>query len=101
MDSPNNHSSITSKLLHRPGVAGSTNRLLSGENVKYINVLDYKDKEESRIRESKHLSTDADISTNTKKILLVRHNLQRFYTIYEQKFSNLKPFLSIAFPQGL
>ena len=26
--------------------------------------------------------------------------VRRFYTIYEQKFSNLRPFLVITFPQG-
>ena len=31
-------------------------------------------KKKSRIRETKNLSTDADSSTNTKKILLVRQN---------------------------
>ena len=25
---------------------------------------------------------------------------RRFYTLYEQKFSNLRPLLSITFPQG-
>ena len=63
----------------------------------------------SGIRETKHLSTNADTSTDTKKILLVKQNLAkkieikivwRFYTIYEQKFSNLRPCLSITFPQG-
>ena len=27
--------------------------------------------------------------------------MRRFYTLYEQKFSNLRPLLSINFPQGL
>ena len=60
-----------------------------------------------RIRETKHLPTNADISTDTKTILLVRPNLplktifaRQFYTIYEQKFSNLRQLLSITFPQG-
>ena len=52
--------------------------------------------------------TDADSSTDTTKILLVRqiHRktyfifARRFYTIYEQKFSNLRPLTSITFPQG-
>ena len=43
-----------------------------------------------------------------KKILLVRHNSQknylflarRFYTLYEQKFSNVRHLLSNTFPQG-
>ena len=60
----------------------------------------------SRIRETKHLLTDADSSTDTKKSLLVRQNspkkklifARRFYTLYEQKFSNLRPFLSTTFP---
>ena len=41
------------------------------------------------------------------KILLVRQNLlkkkknaRRFYTLYEQKYLNLRPLLSISFPQG-
>ena len=62
-----------------------------------------------RIRETKNLSTDADSSTDTK-ILLVRQNLpkkkplffaQKFYTLYEQKLSNLRPLLSLTFPQGV
>ena len=60
------------------------------------------------IRETKHLSTNADISTDTKKRnLLVRQNLpkktifeQQIYTPYKQKFSNLRPFLYATFPQG-
>ena len=47
-------------------------------------------------------------NTDTKKILLLRQTLPkkllffslRFDTLYEQKFSNLKPLLSITFPQG-
>ena len=58
--------------------------------------------------ETKHLSTNADSSTATKKILLIRQNLpknkkgflRQFYTLYKKKFSNLKPLLSITFPQG-
>ena len=55
------------------------------------------------------MSTDAESSTNAKKILLVGQNLPKktiffalqFYTIYEKKkFSNLRPFLFITFPQG-
>ena len=53
-----------------------------------------------RKRETKNLSTDADSSTVTNKILLVRQNLRRFYTFYKQKFLNLRPLLSITFPQG-
>ena len=58
--------------------------------------------QKSRIRETKNLSIDADSSTNTKKILLLRQNSprRRFYTLYEQKFSNLRRLLSITFPQG-
>ena len=64
--------------------------------------------EKSRIQETKNLSTDADSSTDTEKILLVRQNLQKnyfffalqFYTLYEKKFSNLRQLLSITFPQG-
>ena len=50
--------------------------------------------------ETKHLLTDADSSTNTKKILLVRQNLRQFYTLYKHKVSNLRPLLSITFLQG-
>ena len=65
--------------------------------------------EKSRIREIKHLWTDADSSTDAKKIRLERQNLlvkkqekkwRQFYTLYKQKFSNLRPLLSITFPQG-
>ena len=57
----------------------------------------YKILKEIRIRETKNLSTNADSSTYTKKILLVRKNLPnnnlflcgKFYTLYEQKLSNL------------
>ena len=66
--------------------------------------IDFK---KSRIRETKHRSTDADSITNTKKILLVRQNSpkqnffgRRFYTLYKQKFSKLRPILSLTFPQG-
>ena len=58
----------------------------------------------SRIRETKHLSTDADSSTDTKKILLLRQKSSKikkkiawqFYTLYEQKYSNPKPLLSTS-----
>ena len=52
---------------------------------------------------------NADSSTNTKKILLVRQNLPKkihfffawqLYTNYEQKFANLRPPLFLTFPQG-
>ena len=66
----------------------------------------YKEKK-SRIQETKNLLTDADSSTNTKKKLLVGQKspkkntffARRFYTLYEQKFSNLRPLHSITFPQ--
>ena len=65
--------------------------------------------EKSRIRETKHLSTNADSSTHTKKILLARlispkkkklFFVQRVFTLNKQKFSNLRLLLSITFPQG-
>ena len=53
----------------------------------------------------KHLSTDADSSTDTKKILLVRQNSKKKkikkYTLYKKKFSNLRPLLFITFLQEL
>ena len=60
------------------------------------------------IRETKHLSTNAESITDTKKTLLVRQNspksffknARRFYTLYKQKFSNLGPLLSITFLKG-
>ena len=59
------------------------------------------------ILKTKNFGTDADSSTNTKKILLVWQNsskiiffAQRFYTLHEQTYSNLRPPLSISFPQG-
>ena len=62
----------------------------------------------SRIRETKHLSTDADSRTDTKKIMLVGQNLSKsklflrgdFTPFMRKKYSNLRPFLSIIFPQG-
>ena len=55
----------------------------------------------SWIREKKHLLTDADSSTDPKKNPASKAKFMRqFYTIYEQKFSNLSPLLSITFPQG-
>ena len=54
-----------------------------------------------------HLSTNADSSTDTKNptskakfAKKVHFFAQQFYTIYEQKFSNLRPPLYITFPQG-
>ena len=63
--------------------------------------------QKSRIRETKNLSTDANISTDTKKILLVwqirlKSNFfcAAIYTLYELEVSNLIPFHSMTFPQG-
>ena len=48
-----------------------------------------------------HLSTDADSSTNTKIVLLVRQNLQK-KTFLRVKIlhSNLRPLISITFQKG-
>ena len=35
-----------------------------------------------------------------KKIRKIFFSPRQFYTLYEQKFSNLRPLLSITFPQG-
>ena len=59
--------------------------------------------------ETKHPSTNADSSIDTKKILLVRQKLLKnflallFYTLQKQKFFflYLRPPLSITFPQGV
>ena len=64
----------------------------------------------SRIREKKHLSTDADSSTDAiggwtkaksakkkKKLFFAR----RFKTTSKQKCYNVRPLLSITFPQEL
>ena len=64
--------------------------------------------EKSRIRETKHLLTDAESSTITKqnpasKSKFIKNQTfvaRRFYTIFEQKYSNLKQLLPITFPQG-
>ena len=47
------------------------------------------------------------VFSNTKKIWLVRQNSSKikffawqFYTLHEQKYSNLRPLPSINFPQG-
>ena len=60
----------------------------------------------SHLRETKHLLTDADGSTNTRnpasKAKFAKKQtffVRQFYTIYKQKFSNLRPLLSITFPQ--
>ena len=59
--------------------------------------------------ETKHLLTNANSSTYTKKILLVRQNsptkktifLARcLYTLYKQKLSDLRPLLAFTFPKG-
>ena len=39
-------------------------------------------------------------SEQMPKIRLNKILPRRFYTVYEQKFSNLRPLLSITFPQG-
>ena len=66
--------------------------------------------QKSRIWETKHRSTNADSSTNTNKNPASRAKFlpkkltffaRRFYTLYEQKFYNLRPLLSNTFPQGL
>ena len=49
-------------------------RFLHGQmKICFINTI-----QKSRIWEIKNLLTDADISTDSKKILLVRQNLRRF-----------------------
>ena len=49
-----------------------------------------------------HQVTDADSSTNTKISwsYIYFFFARQFYTLYEQKFANLKLLLSITFPQG-
>ena len=42
-----------------------------------VQVSYYRTKEKCRIQETKNLSNNSDISTDTKKILLVRQNLQK------------------------
>ena len=65
------------------------------------------DKQKSRIRETKHLSTDADSSTDAiggwtkaksakNKTFFCAAILDHFQT----KCSNVRPLLSITFPQG-
>ena len=63
----------------------------------------------SRIREAKNLSTDTKSSPDTKKNppskakLVEEKNIKierQFYTLYGQKFSNLRPILTNTFPQG-
>ena len=62
----------------------------------------------SRIRETKHLLPVTDSSTDNKKNPASKAKsakkqpffARQFYTLYEQKFSNLRPLLSITFPQG-
>ena len=70
-------------------------------------VSDNLEPKESRSQETKNLSTAADSSIDNKKILPVRQNLlkkqtffaRQSYNFYEPKFSNLKPFFSLLFPQ--
>ena len=58
-------------------------------------------KGKTEINFSKHLSTNADSNTDTKKSpASMAKFAQQFYTLYEQKFLNLRLFLSIIFPQG-
>ena len=52
-------------------------------------------REKFHIREKKKLSTNADSSTASKAKFA-----QLFCTLYEKKFLNLRPLLSIAFFQG-
>ena len=57
--------------------------------------------------ETMHLSNDADSSTITKKNpdsntkFAKKQTIfeQGFYTLFKQKLSNLRPILSITFPQ--
>ena len=58
-------------------------------------VLDQNNKI-SLVRETKHLSTVADSSTNTKKILLKRQNLPKKKTIFFLR-GNFTPFMSKNF----
>ena len=51
--------------------------------------------------ETMNLATDADSSTDTKKHPASKAKCaRRLYTLYEQKFSNLRHLLSNTFPQG-
>ena len=54
--------------------------------------------EKFRTRDTKHLSTDADSITDTKKILIEKPNLLK-KNLFEEMFSNLRPLLSKTFPQ--
>ena len=47
------------------------------------------DIQKSRIQDTKHLSTDADSSTNTKKILLVRLNWLKNKLAFARQFYTL------------
>ena len=57
------------------------------------------------IQETKHLLTKADSCTNTKKpaikakLARIFFLARQFYTLYEKKFSNLRPLLSLLFPK--
>ena len=63
--------------------------------------------EKSRIQETKHLSTNADSSTNTKKILLVRQNSStkklllrvNLTTFISKSFQIWDHFLPLFFPK--
>ena len=63
--------------------------------------------QKSRIQETKHHSTDANSSTDTKKILLVRQNLSkiklflaRWFTVFmSKKFQILDHFFPLVFPK--
>ena len=62
-----------------------------------VHVSYCRTKDKSRIRKTKNLSTDADITTDTKKILLVRLNLQQ----QQKNFflpGNVTPFMSKGCP---
>ena len=54
----------------------------------------------NRIRETKQLSTDADRS-KAKFVYDQKKIARRFFTLFEQKYSNLRSLLSISFPQGI
>ena len=77
----------------------------STERMKTILLLAFI-KKQFRIQETKHLSTDSDSSTNTKKIQLIRQNspktifLRGGFRPFMSKTLNLRPLLSITFPQG-
>ena len=74
-----------------------------------VNLQQFRDliSKKSRIRETKHLSSDGDSSTDAiggwtkaksakKELFFAR----RFQTTSKQKCSNVRPLLSTTFPQG-